>query len=150
MRREHDCYASGGKNLLVDREGNLWVGLIATGLVRLRPAPLTAYGKDEGLSDSSFNAVFQDREGRIWLGGDLLYWFDGHGFHLIPGVADTTAIAQTREGDLWFGGYGQMYRWRSGALTRFKVEAFHVSGIYEDREGTLWIGGARSAWRAVG
>ena len=130
------------RSLLVDREGNLWVGLIATGLVRLRPAPLTAYGKDEGLSDSSFNAVFQDREGRIWLGGDLLYWFDGHGFHLIPGVADTTAIAQTREGDLWFGGYGQMYRWRSGALTRFKVEAFHVSGIYEDREGTLWIGGA--------
>jgi signal transduction histidine kinase/ligand-binding sensor domain-containing protein len=130
------------RSLLVDREGNLWVGLIATGLVRLRPAPLTAYGKDEGLSDSSFNAVFQDREGRIWLGGNLLYWFDGHRFHLIPGVADTTAIAQTRDGDLWFGGYGQMYRWRSGVLTRFQVEAFHVSGMYEDREGILWIGGA--------
>ena len=130
------------RSLLVDHEGNLWVALIAAGLVRLRPAPLTAYGKSEGLSDSSFNAVFQDREGRIWLGGDLLYWFDGHGFHLIPGVADTTAIAQTREGDLWFGGYGQIYRWRSGALTRFEVGAFHVSGIYEDREGTLWIGGA--------
>jgi signal transduction histidine kinase/ligand-binding sensor domain-containing protein len=131
------------RSLLVDREGNLWVGLIATGLVRLRPALLTAYGKDEGLSDSSFNAVFQDREGRIWLGGDLLYWFDGHGFHLISGVADTTAIAQTREGDLWFGGYGRVYRWRSGVLTHFKVEAFHVSGIYEDREGTVWIGGAK-------
>ena len=131
------------RSLLVDREGNLWVGLIATGLVRLRPAPLTAYGKHEGLSDSSFNAVFQDREGRIWLGGDLLYWFDGHGFHLFPGVADTTAITQTRDGDLWFGGYGQLYRWRSGVLTRFKVEAFLVSGIYQDREGTLWIGGAK-------
>jgi signal transduction histidine kinase/ligand-binding sensor domain-containing protein len=131
------------RSFLVDREGNLWVGLIATGLVRLRPAPLTAYGKDEGLSDSSFNAVFQDREGRIWLGGDLLYWFDGHGFHLVPGVADTTAIAQTRDGDLWFGGYGQVYRWRSGVLTYFQVEAFHVSGIYQDREGTLWIGGAK-------
>ena len=131
------------RSLLVDREGNLWVGLIATGLARLRPAPLTAYGKDEGLSDSSFNAVFQDREGRIWLGGDLLYWFDGHRFHLVPGVVDTTAIAQTRDGDLWFGGYGQMYRWRSGVLTHFEVEAFYVSGIYQDREGTLWIGGAK-------
>ena len=75
------------RSLLVDREGNLWVGMIGKGLVRLRPAPLTAYGKDEGLSDSSFNTVFQDREGRIWLGGDLLYWFDGHRFHLVPGVA---------------------------------------------------------------
>ena len=127
--------------LLVDREGNLWVGLIATGLVRVRPAPLTAYGKEEGLSDSSFNTVFQDREGRVWLGGDLLYWFDWHGFHLVPGVVDTTAIAQTRDGDLWFGGYGQLHRWRSGVLTRFRVEAFRVSGIYQDRAGTLWIGG---------
>jgi signal transduction histidine kinase len=131
------------RSLLVDREGNLWVGLIATGLVRLRPAPLTAYGKDEGLSNSSFNAVFQDRAGRIWLGGDLLYWFDGHGFHPIPGVVDTTAIAQTRDGGLWFGGYGQLYRWRSGVLTHFKVEASLVSGIYQDREGALWIGGAK-------
>ena len=131
------------RSLLVDREGNLWVGLIATGLVRLRPAPLTAYGKNEGLSDSSFNTVFQDREGRVWLGGDLLYWFDGGGFHQVAGVADTTAIAQTRDGDLWFGGYGQLYRWRSGVLTRFPIEAFYVSGIYEDREGTVWIGGAR-------
>lgn len=129
------------RSLLVDREGNVWVGLIANGLVRLRPAPLTAYGKDEGLSDSSFNTVFQDREGRIWLGGDLLYWFDGHAFHRFPGIRDTTAIAQTRDGDLWFGGYGRLFRWRSGALTHFKVELPRVTGIYEDREGTLWIGG---------
>jgi signal transduction histidine kinase/ligand-binding sensor domain-containing protein len=131
------------RSLLVDREGNLWVGLIATGLVRLRPAPLTAFGKKEGLSDASFNSVFQDREGRIWLGGDELYWFDGHRFHLFRGVTDTTAIAQTRDGDLWFGGYGGLCRWRSGVLTRFQVEGFFVSGIYQDRQGTLWIGGSK-------
>jgi PAS domain S-box-containing protein len=128
------------RSLLVDREGNLWVGMIGTGLVRLRPAPLTAYGKDEGLSDSSFNAVFQDREGRIWLGGDWLYWFDGHRFHLFPGVANTVAIAQTGDGDLWFGGYGGLYRRRSGVLTHFQVVAPIGSVIFQDREGTLWIG----------
>ncbi|MGB8730225.1 MAG: two-component regulator propeller domain-containing protein, partial [Candidatus Sulfotelmatobacter sp.] len=58
--------------LFVGREGNLWIGTIGRGLIRLRRAPLTAYGKDEGLSDSNFSSVFQDREGRIWLGGDLL------------------------------------------------------------------------------
>jgi PAS domain S-box-containing protein len=129
------------RSLLVDREGNVWVGMIGTGLVRLRPAPLTAFGRDEGLSDSSFNAVFQDREGRIWLGGDLLYWFDGHRFHRFPGVTDVAAIAQTRDGDLWFGGYGGLYRCRSGGLTHFQVDAPLVNVIYEDREGTLWIGG---------
>ena len=94
------------RSLLVDREGDLWVGTVGMGLIRLRRAPLTAYGKDEGLSDSNFSSVFQDREGRIWLGGDLLYWFDGHRFHRVPRMGDILTIAQTRDGDLWFGGYG--------------------------------------------
>ena len=128
------------RSLLVDREGNLWFGTIGTGLIRLRRAPLTAYGKGEGLSDSNFSSVFQDREGRIWLGGDSLYQFDGHRFHLVPGVANVLAIAQTRDGDLWFGGYGGLYRIRSGVLTRFNVNAPAVKIIFQDREGTLWIG----------
>jgi len=131
------------RSLLVDREGNIWVGTIGTGLVRLRPAPLTAYGKDEGLSDSSFYAVFQDREGRIWLGGDSLYWFDHLRFHPVSGVANIRAIAQTRDGDLWFGGFGGLYRWRSGDLSHFKIEAPAVGVIYQDRDGTLWIGGVK-------
>ena len=129
------------RSLLVDREGNLWIGTIGTGLIRLRRAPLTAYGKDEGLSDSNFSSVFQDREGRIWLGGDLLYWFDGHRFRRVPGMGDILAIAQTRDGDLWFGGYGGLYRLRSGVLSHFNVNAPAVKIIFQDREGTLWIGG---------
>jgi ligand-binding sensor domain-containing protein len=124
----------------VDREGNLWVGTIGRGLIRLRRAPLTAYGKDEGLSDSNFSSVFQDREGRTWLGGDLLYRFDGQRFHLVPGVSDVLAIAQTRDGDLWFGGYGGLYRYRSGVLSHFDVNAPAVKIIFQDREGMLWIG----------
>ena len=128
------------RSLLVDREGNLWVGTIGMGLTQLRRAPLTAFGKEEGLSDTGFNAVFQDRERRIWLGGDSLYWFDGRQFHSFPGVMNVRAIAQTRDGDLWFGGYSGLYRWRSGVLSHFEVSGPAVRTIYQDREGTLWIG----------
>ena len=131
------------RSLLVGRERNVWVGTIGSGLIRLRRAPLIAYGKDEGLSDSNFSSVFQDREGRIWLGGDYLYWFDEHGFHEFPHMANILGIAQTRDGDLWFGGYGGLYRLRSGVLSNFKVDAPAVKIIFEDREGTLWIGGLR-------
>jgi signal transduction histidine kinase len=115
------------------------VGTLSTGLFRFRRAPVSAYTKDEGLSDSPFRAILQDRGGRIWLGGDELYWFDGNRFHLFPGLSDIRAIAQTSDGDLWFGGSGGLYRWRSGALTRFKIEAPAVISIHQDRQGTLWI-----------
>jgi signal transduction histidine kinase/ligand-binding sensor domain-containing protein len=128
------------RSLLADREGDVWVGTVGMGLIRLRLAPLTAYGKDEGLSDANFSSVFQDRQGRIWLGGDLLYWFDGRRFHLVPGIGDVLAIAQTRDGDMWFGGYGGLHRFRSGVLTHFEVNAPAVKVIFQDREGTLWIG----------
>ena len=85
-------------SLMVDREGNRWVGTDGRGLFRFRRAPLTAYGKDEGLSDSAFRAVLQDRDGRIWLGGESLYWFDGHQFHLVPGL---TQIRHHRPNKRW-------------------------------------------------
>jgi PAS domain S-box-containing protein len=127
-------------SLMVDREGNRWVGTVGRGLFRFRRAPLTAYGKNEGLSDSPFRAVFQDRDGRIWLGGDAgVYWFDGHQFHLVPGLAEIGTIAQTKDGDLWFGGSGAVYRWRSGVLARFRIESPSVFQILQDREGVVWI-----------
>jgi len=126
-------------SLIVDREGNRWVGTVGRGLFRFRRAPLTAYGKDQGLSDSPFRAVFQDRERRIWLGGDAaLYWFDGSQFHLVPGLAEIGTIAQTKDGDLWFGGSGAVYRWRSGVVSRFRIESPAVFQILQDREGTVW------------
>ena len=127
-------------SLMVDREGNRWVGTVGRGLFRFRRAPLTAFGKDEGLSDSPFRAVFQDRDGTVWLGGDAgVYRFDGHRFHLVPGLAQIGTIAQTRDGDLWFGGSGAVYRRRAGVLTRFRIESPAVFQILQDREGTLWI-----------
>jgi PAS domain S-box-containing protein len=132
------------RKAIMDREGNVWVGTIASGLVRFRRAPLTAYGSREGLADVGFNAVFRDREGRTWLGGDALYQSDRNGFHLVPGVTNLRAIAQTRDGDLWFGGYGGLQRWRSGVLTHVPIEAKTiVRAIYEDRRGGLWVGALR-------
>ena len=127
-------------SLHVDREGNRWVGTIRNGLYRFRPAPLTSFGAKEGLSDGNFTAVFQDREGRIWLGADDgVYSFDGGQFHRLPGVGETRTIAQTRDGDLWFGGSGGLYRWHDSVLTQFPIDAPAVSGMVQDGQGELWI-----------
>jgi PAS domain S-box-containing protein len=134
---------SGGVNLrslLIDREGNRWVGTLGAGLIRFRPTPLRSYGKQEGLSDQSFRVVFQDRQGRLWLGGDLLYWADERGFHLVPGVINIRTMTQTRNGDLWIGGYGGLHRWRLGTVKPVDADVGIVGAIHQDRQGTIWIG----------
>ena len=126
-------------SMWVDREGNRWVGTLSTGLFRFRSALVTAYTKDEGLSDLPFRTVFQGSDDRVWVGGDLLYWFDGNQFHLFPGLADIRAMAQTSDGDMWFGGSGGLYRLRSGVVSRFPIEGAAVTGIHQDQQGTLWV-----------
>jgi ligand-binding sensor domain-containing protein len=132
-------------SLLVDREGNRWVGTQGGGLFRFRRAPLTAYGKDEGLSDSPFRTVFQDREGRIWMGGDSVYWFEGRHFHYVPGPSGVFGIGQLKNGDLWIGGSDGLYRWASGVVTRFPAGAA-VHRVVEDIQGTIWV----LAWERTG
>lgn len=128
------------QSLFVDGEGNRWVGTLGRGLLRFRRAPLIAYTKENGLSDSPFRTVFEDREGRIWVGGDdSLYWFDGRRFHLMPGLSDINAIAQTPDGDLWFGGSGALHRWRSGVLTRYPLDTPAIHQLLVDRDGNLWV-----------
>ena len=123
--------------LLVDREGNRWVGTQGGGLFRFRRAPLTAYAKEEGLSDSAFRTVFQDGEGRVWMGGDSVYWFDGRRFHPVPGPAGVYGIGQLKDGDLWIGGSDGLYIWRSGVLAHFPVAAA-VNRVVQDGQGALW------------
>jgi len=126
-------------SLLVDREGNRWVGTFSNGLFRFRRAPLKVYGEGDGFVTSSVHAVYQDRDGRVWVAGNPLSWFDGQRFRSFPGLPEIWAINQTKDGSLWFGGTGGLWRYRSGVLTRFPIQERMVTQIHQDRERELWI-----------
>src|SRR5208337_1916999 len=53
-------------NIMFDHDGNLWVGTNGNGLFRIHGNVVDHYGRTEGLSSDTVNAVFQDREGILW------------------------------------------------------------------------------------
>jgi signal transduction histidine kinase/ligand-binding sensor domain-containing protein/AraC-like DNA-binding protein/ActR/RegA family two-component response regulator len=55
-------------DLLVDRDGDVWLATTGIGLVRLRRSVFTVLGAPEGLGATNAYAVVQDSAGALWVG----------------------------------------------------------------------------------
>ena len=116
---------------------------------------------EQGLSQSSVYAIFQDRRGFLWFGTeDGLNRYDGYTFKTYKPDPDVptslsdrwiTSIIEDRDGYLWIGT-------RQGGLNRYnpQTEQFrqfrhdrdmssslsddHVNTLFLDKNGNLWAG----------
>ncbi len=138
--------------MLEDAEGNLWIGLLDTGLVQLRDGKFAVLGKPEGLSGNYVGNLLQAQDGTMWIGTDsngvnhilpdgrVEVWNQRNG---LPNQA-VFSLLQTRDGSLWIG-------YRNGSLARIRNRAVTVytdpaaakaslNSLFEDRDGYLWLG----------
>ena len=116
---------------------------------------------EQGLSQSSINAVLEDKFGFIWIGtDDGLNLYDGYGFKIfkhdpknknsIPGNI-ITSLLEDKSGKIWIGtdisGLGVYDRFK-GEFTHFVRTNKNFKGpfsnnittLFEDNEGLIWIG----------
>jgi len=126
-----------------DREGNIWFGTNRDGLFRARRQFINGYSAPEGLTQTNIYPIYQDSGGRIWVGSDGLFRYEGGAFTLDQTVTDSnvTALAEDREGRLIVGNEGKVWLREGGRLkllTERKSGAFWT--IYAERDGTLWLG----------
>ena len=118
----------------------------------------TSWGIGDGVLPSSVEALYQDREGNIWIGSGFPYHYKDGGLSKYDGVqfvhysvADglphdkVSAIIQDREGAMWLGTRGGgIARYDGETFVHFNVEnglaGDTVLAILEDRNGNLWVG----------
>lgn len=141
------------KPVLEDREGRVWMGVVANGLCRLedgwiRPVAAAARGS-EGEWDVS--ALFEDRAGTLWVGSTRgLLRRQGEEFELInerQGMADhrITGIQEGPDGSLWVGtATGGLHRFKAGKLRRYTradgLLSMNAWPLLVEADGTLWVG----------
>ncbi|HRZ76938.1 MAG TPA: two-component regulator propeller domain-containing protein, partial [Bacteroidales bacterium] len=112
---------------LVDRNGMVWVGT-ARGLDRYDPVKreLVPYryrgGVPGTLSHPTVNVIFEDRQGRLWIGTE------GGGLCQLDRAS------------------GQITAFRSLDDDPSTLSNDYISAIYQDRGGTLWVG---TKWKGV-
>ncbi|WP_313917137.1 two-component regulator propeller domain-containing protein [Tahibacter sp.] len=138
------------QRLLTDRSGNLWIGTVNHGVLRLRGNQVEALGSEVGLPNNRVSALFEDREGSIWVGtnGGLLRLRDAPfvSYTTEHGLADNyvRSVLETADGTLWAGTSNGLSRWRNGRFEAMKDTAAvfgdSVLSLASDAAGGLWVG----------
>ena len=140
------------ESLLVDRDGNLWVGTDA-GLNLLRQKNLFTFGQSEGLGYGAVGAMAEIAPGLVWAGkpGDGVYRWEGKGFsrllsaNLAVDGTQINALLMSRNGGCWVAGPRGLLHFKNPKVTTDKAELFTLPGLTiislcEDETGALWVG----------
>ena len=137
-------------SLMVDRDGNLWVGTDAGGVVRIHGDAVERYRQTDGLSGDSVWALSEDREGIVWAGttSGIDSFRDPRvvTFSAVQGLGKDLAagILASRDGTIWVANNGSLDRIRNGTVTSIGrshgLPGNQVAAMLEDRAGNLWVG----------
>jgi two-component sensor histidine kinase/ligand-binding sensor domain-containing protein len=168
--------SNGVSSILEDRNGDIWVGTSGNGLDRLAGGPegggpleFDRFARDpanpSSLGGDYVNALYEDRNGDIWVGLD-----DGGLNRLVraggaegpvsfihypaapgrPAPGQVTAICEDDVGALWVGAVDGLYLFDrgNGTFVRFDPDPRdprrpsheYIRCLRRDLAGTLWIG----------
>jgi streptogramin lyase/anti-sigma regulatory factor (Ser/Thr protein kinase) len=150
--------------LAEDREGNIWIGTLANGVMRLSRNGFSTYTEADGLADALIGAVFDDPAGELYVvsNNQRTHRFDGTRFiavrpNLSGDVADTHGPGRAlrdHTGEWWIPGGAGLHRFppvrdiaelqhaRPTAIytTRDGLAGDDVFRLFEDSRGDIWIG----------
>jgi ligand-binding sensor domain-containing protein len=143
-------------SLFVDKAGSLWMGTGDHGLYRWSGERVDHFDRHDGLSGDFVHAVFEDREGTVWVGtqGGLDSFHDTAVTTFSPreGIADplVSAVSASSDGGVWISTNGGLYHLRDGTLSSVRagkgLPGVQVTALLTDPDGRLWLGIDQTLW----
>jgi signal transduction histidine kinase/ligand-binding sensor domain-containing protein len=140
------------ESMLVDSEGNLWVGTGA-GLNRVRRSNLSIYGQSEGLDYGPVQGLAETAPGMVWAAqsGAGLFCWQSRSFAFLAssgssqGFQGVNALMASRDGSCWAAGEGGLWHLTNSNGTAGEAEPLALAGLNvislaEDHRGGIWAG----------
>lgn len=140
--------------VLEARDGNVWAGFVAGGLLHLEDGNFQKVKSAHGLFSSNWdvNTLFEDMEGRLWVGTTrgLLRQTGGVNFDRVISStmlkdADIRGIVQAPDGAVWVGSGGHgLVRFSGSVVTEFGPNQGLLSAqawpLLAETNGAIWVG----------
>jgi signal transduction histidine kinase/ligand-binding sensor domain-containing protein len=117
---------STARRLLRDRDGGLWIGTATQGLAHIGPVRADLFTQSGGLSGVNIQAIFEDREGTVWVatdkGLDRFREFAIPTFSGDQGLSNAPiwSVLAAKDGSVWLGTFDGLKRWNHGEATAYR------------------------------
>jgi signal transduction histidine kinase/ligand-binding sensor domain-containing protein len=141
--------------VLRDHNGGLWIGTNAHGIVHSYEGKTSAFAHNDGLSSDQVYALFEGREGSIWVataeGLDQFRELPVTSLPVKLGLSSATAtsVLAARDGSVWVGTSDGLYRWKEGRTTIYRRRSNpglpddDIQSLFEDERGRIWVSSFR-------
>ena len=111
--------------LMRDSNGALWIGTLDQGLLHVNHGKTTEFSQIDGLSSDFVLALFEDREGNIWVG--TTNGLDRFRASVVSTISASQGLSSpawslvlARDGSIWIGTDDGVNRWQDGQLTIYR------------------------------
>ena len=158
-----------GEKLLRDRDGALWMGTWSQGLAHVQERGTDRFAQREGLSGDLVTALFEDREGDIWVGTtkglDRFRAYSVATFSEQQGLSGSgnASLVAARDGSIWFSPHDRLYKFDKGQVTLYHepkapvepsanetgrpmrevsvagLPGHELASLFQDTAGRMWI-----------
>ncbi len=140
--------------ILRDRLGALWIGTNGRGVVHIHQKQADVFSRGDGLSADDVTALFEDREGNVWIstleGLDRFRNFTVTTFTVKQGLSSNVvgSVLADKDESVWLATYAGLNRWDRGRITVPGVagpkrgegsNSPHAQSLFQDDHGRLWI-----------
>lgn len=136
--------------LLEDYQQNIWIGTNGDGLAKMEEDRFTMITENDGLPSNIIRQIYEDREGRIWIGtagGLAMYDPQSKSIKTFPAFKHSLIelIYQDSRSRIWLGpGEGGLLEFDGSRFVPGQLhEAFKnrvLLCMLEDYDGNLWFG----------
>jgi ligand-binding sensor domain-containing protein/signal transduction histidine kinase len=150
-RSNTEAFAAGHsvRTLLVDQQGQLWIGTTGAGLVRYTDGQFESITAPAKLSRAHVSVLHEDRDGTLWIGtfedGLFRRGTDGRiqRVNTVPTNTLITALHVDRSGTLWMGTGNGLHRLEDDTMRVYGpsdgLPGPFVVALGEDANGQLWV-----------